>query len=121
MILVYEDAPCLDHGPILTIGQISRESSWITVVLSVQSERHSFRRISMNGLVNWDDTDQFPQPSVLPLGHCYYCTGMMMKVCLQLTPANWQSRMALLKCVYWKARVIVFVTILGQWRSSSVG
>jgi hypothetical protein len=42
----------------------------------------------MNGLVNWGDTDQYPLPSVLPLGRCYYCTGMMMKVFLQLTPAN---------------------------------
>jgi hypothetical protein len=75
----------------------------------------------MNGLANWGDIDQFPQRSVSPLGHYYYCTAMMMKVFLQLTPANWQSHMVLPKCVYWKVLVIVFVTILGRWRSSLAG
>jgi hypothetical protein len=75
----------------------------------------------MNGLVNWGDIDQFPQPSVSPLGHYYCCTAMMTKVFPRLTPANWQSRMVLLKCVYWKALVIVFVMILGRWRFSLAG
>jgi hypothetical protein len=75
----------------------------------------------MNGLVNWGDIDQFPQPSVSPLGRYCCCTAMMMKVFPQLTLANWQSRMVLLKCVYWRALVIVFVTILERWRSSLVG
>jgi len=29
--------------------------------------------------------------------------------------------MVLLKCVYWKALVIVFVMILGRWRFSLAG